>query len=159
MPLRGVVVSALAWHSLGREIESYLGVEVMFSTKHALKWLLSLCGGSDWRLEKPGWRTGEHALSIIQCLFMESFTCSGGGLETAAAGWRLKPHTNERHCSHTAVKNERWPLQWKPPCVNCPSLLQVTAVGPWLPSRPIWFVEMSPARIWDIFAKLFLSLT
>ena len=60
---------------------------------------------------------------------MESFTRNGGGLEpprlaggseTAAVGWWLEAHINEWHRSHTLVKNERWLLRWKPPCVNRP---------------------------------------
>ena len=33
MPLRGIVVSTLAWHSLGREIESCPGIWELLSTK------------------------------------------------------------------------------------------------------------------------------
>ena len=58
--LRGIVVSALAWHSLGREIESRPRVRELLSTKHAMKWILSLCGGSDGGLGGPSWRLGEH---------------------------------------------------------------------------------------------------
>ena len=65
-------------------------------------------------------RTVRYALSIIQCLFMGSFTRSSGGLETTAVGWSLETHTNEWHHSHTAVKNERWLPRLKTPCVNRP---------------------------------------
>ena len=61
-PHSGIVVSALAWHSLGREIESCPGIWELLSTKHAMKWLLSLCGGSDGGLGEPGWHPGEHMM-------------------------------------------------------------------------------------------------
>ena len=34
----------------------------MLSTKHAIKWILSLYGGSDGRLGEPGWCPGEHIM-------------------------------------------------------------------------------------------------
>ena len=37
----------------------------MLSTKHAKKWLRSLCGGSDWGGgEGPGWHPGEHICGV-----------------------------------------------------------------------------------------------
>ena len=84
MPLRGIVVSALAWHSLGREIESCPGIWELLSTKHAMKWLLSLCGGSDWGLGEPGWRPDEH---IMWCQDWNLCTFTFIGLS-----WILKHH-------------------------------------------------------------------
>ena len=52
--LPGIVVSVLAWQSLGRGIESCLGIRVVLSTKHAMKWLLSLFAGSDGGMGEPG---------------------------------------------------------------------------------------------------------
>ena len=36
----------------------------MLSTRHTMKWLLSLCGGSDGRLGEPGWHPGEHICGV-----------------------------------------------------------------------------------------------
>ena len=43
---------------------------------------------------------------LFNVCFLESFTRSGGGFETAAVGLRLETHRNEWHRSRTAVKKQ-----------------------------------------------------
>ena len=80
------------------------------------------------------WEVPPHSLirAVDYSMFMESFTRSGGGLETAAVarspriravGWGLETHRNEWHRSHTAVLNERWPPRIKTLCMNRPLLI------------------------------------
>ena len=47
MLLHGTVVSAVTWHSPGQEIDPAWGGGIMLSTKHSMKWLLSIYGCSD----------------------------------------------------------------------------------------------------------------